>query len=299
MTRYAIVKILDEETASPLVSDFASSFLSHRATIGKKLSTIRCSEKPTLLNFANFCDRREVRSITDDDAGRWNLELMRRLSNESRRTKIAVMSVAWDWAVSKQWANANIFRCLQLPKKTRFAGRTLTDEEIGILLSHISDDRVKRACLLSLYTGLRRTEVITLEHNQIRGNLLTIPSEKSKSGRERVLLLSNEAIATLGPRKESGSVFHLGLHTLNGSVTAAWRASGLGKIRFHDFRHTAITRFFEECDDIFAAMDIFGWADPKSAIPYQHMTEKRRKKILSIHYGALVNPTARTFATRS
>jgi integrase len=298
MTKYAIVRILDEEIASPLVSDFAASFLSHRATIGKKLTTIRCSEKPTLLSFAEFCGGREVSQITDDDAGRWNMALMRRLSNESRRTKIAVMAVAWDWAVSKRWATENIFRSLKLPKKTRFAGRTLTDEEIGILLAYVTDDRVRRACLLSLYTGLRRTEVITLEHSQIRGNLLTIPAEKSKSGRERVLMLSDDALAAIGPRGKSESVFQLGLHTLNGMVTAAWRASGLGKIRFHDFRHTAITRFFEDCDDIFAAMDIFGWADPKSAVPYQHMTEKRRKKILSIHYGALIHPV-RPYATRS
>jgi len=170
---------------------------------------------------------------------------------------------------------------VRLPKY-RFGGRVLSDEEIKLLFSCL-DERMRRACTLSLYTGLRIREVSTLEWHQIAGGSLTIPEDKSKSGRSRTITLHEKAIGALGT-PGAGSVFGMTDQEIRLKIKRASKAAGLGRVTFHAMRHTWVTHYMDNSDDTGAILNDGGWASAQSLQPYQHMTPTRKKRILGVRY---------------
>lgn len=276
--KFAIVKIIDEK--SPFWKDASMAYLTHVQTYKAK-NTIRCVDRPSINAFTGFVGNPRIGEITQERIDKWVGHLKMTLSPSSARTRIITVRLVFLYALDEGWIASNPFRGLKLPPQT-FGGRILTDEEIGLLLS-LLDDQERRACVLSLYTGLRIGEVLSLDWSDVTGESLTIRAKNSKSKMNRVILLQPKALEALGQRK-IGRVFYLSRRRLNQDIAKACKALGLGRIRFHDLRHTAATRFMEQSDDVFALMDAFGWKGPSSAKPYQHMTRTRRERIFGIKY---------------
>lgn len=182
--------------------------------------------------------------------------------------------------------HSNVFKDFELPPMP-FAGRVLSEAEIKSLLSALPA-KCARMVTVYLYTGLRAKELTTLQWWQVRDDHICIPADKEKSSRGRCIPIDDRVKFHLGRRGgEFDKVAEVCYDTLRETIVKAAKALALGRIKIHDFRHTCVTRFFEHSDDVWAACDIFGWADPKSAEPYIHMTKKRRAKVLHISYPCL------------
>ena len=69
--------------------------------------------------------------------------------------------------------------------------------------------------------------------------------------------------------------------TLISRIRHEWRAalkkSGIPKLRFHDLRHTALSRLIEKGEDIETVRDLAGHASLKTTQRYLHSNNRRKK----------------------
>ncbi len=120
----------------------------------------------------------------------------------------------------------------------------LTVEEIQ-LLEHTKYDKhpqLPQACLFSIYTGLRRSDILDLkwEHFVRHGNHVYIEKTIVKTEAFVRLPLSKDALRIIGKRKKEGTVFtELTISILNIHVKRWLELANIRKhITFHCFRHT-------------------------------------------------------------
>ena len=273
--KYAIVKFLDEKT--PFWDDFARRYKAH--SVCKALSTRRCSEWPDIRQFGEFIKNPRIGEITKSRCDDWKNLLSIKFNANTVRRKIIVLVGVFSYAVEIGLIQQSPFDGISIPRQVH-AGRVLSDDEIGKLLPLLPLD-LRRATILALYTGLRRNEILSLEWSQIGWDTLTIPANKSKSRRSRTMLLHQRALDALGPRRPGHRVFDFSVFYLNSRFTKAWKASGIGRVRYHDLRHTWATRW---PGDLFALMQAGGWAHVSSVQPYRHVTTDMMRAILQIDY---------------
>lgn len=278
MTQYAIVRFLDDN--SPCWLDFSREYLDNAATY-KAAVTLRCSERPTIKSFTAFVGNPRLTEITQKTASGWNIEESKRLCNNSRVSRLMVMHGVFEYAIDMGYLTINPFRHIQVPKATP-AGRVLTDQEIRLFLQALPE-RPRRACKFALHTGMRIGEVCGLQWNEVMRSHLIVPAHKSKSGRDRWVLLSQGARQALG-RRGVGPVFGISKGQLQKIITKTWKALGLGRIRFHDLRHTLSDRYMEHSDDPFGMMPGFGWASAQAMATYQNLSLRRQRPLLKVRY---------------
>ena len=120
----------------------------------------------------------------------------------------------------------------------------LTVEEIQLLehMKYYKHPQLPQACLFSIYTGLRRSDILDLkwEHFVRRGNHVYIEKKIVKTEMFVRLPLSRDALRIIGKRKKEGTVFtELTISILNIHVKRWLELANIRKhITFHCFRHT-------------------------------------------------------------
>ena len=120
----------------------------------------------------------------------------------------------------------------------------LTVEEIQLLerMKYDKHPQLPQACLFSIYTGLRRSDILDLkwEHFVRRGNHVYIEKKIVKTEMFVRLPLSRDALRIIGKRKKEGTVFtELTISILNIHVKRWLELANIRKhITFHYFRHT-------------------------------------------------------------
>jgi integrase len=284
--KYAIVRVLDEKTAnglmlgeddSPFWLEFMPRYVEHSRTF-KRASSVK-TESTTLKRFTEFAGNPRIGGVTIDFADKWKALLLSRFTNNYVRSCLATMRSAFDYGITIRALGANPFMAIRLPKLKK-AGRNLTDDEIKAFL-HALPLWARRMCIVALCTGMRRSEVVNLRWEEIYGDYIILPKEKTKSGKERTVWIDPRANRYLGPRPGSGEgwVFEHECGYLNEQCTKAWKKIGLGRIRFHDLRHTYATRYYKKTKDLKGLMAQCGWASVQSAMTYQHGPNEKPKNL--------------------
>lgn len=146
---------------------------------------------------------------------------------------------------------------------------------------------------LALSTGMRRSEMLGLEIEDIRLPESYLLIRKTKNGQPRAVHLPPTAVAALANhpnlKKREGKLFsfHIG-SGLYGPLREAYAAAGLetGGQPLHILRHTYATwmRRYGGIDDI-GLLQTGAWKDPKSVRRYAHAVvseEARRADLLPI-----------------
>ena len=155
---------------------------------------------------------------------------------------------------------------LELPKSekrqhAKKKGRILTDEERKAIRSH-GDDRIKLIIGLADVLGMRKMEIGALEKTRIRKEhgryMIHLEEDDTKTGLPRVLgvpksletLLENQidesgASEYLFPTRDGKK--HLPPPLIDRDWIAVKEAAGIvGRLRFHDLRHSRATEFAKQ-----------------------------------------------------
>lgn len=278
MGAFAIVRFLDENC--PLWQEYALRFV---ASAVVSPGSIRGTYGPAISDFTTFIKNPRMSEISVQMANDWAADVRKRMSRNSIITRVGAIRSIFSHAVKEAVILTNPFSGIRLGKPTP-GGRALSDGEIAQLLKCLADE-VKRAVVFALYTGMRRGEIVSLQWWQVGEDLITIPGSKSKSGRERTILIHPKARQQMGQRGgDEDYVFSITAQDFNKEFTEAWRSADIGRVRIHDLRHTWLTRFMENSDDLPAALDQGGWKYYGNDAPYQHITMKRKRAILGVRY---------------
>ena len=163
----------------------------------------------------------------------------------------------------------------------------LTESEIK-RLEKVNFDifpEVKQASLFAIYTGLRRSDVLTLDwcnlHLRSKKNAyMTLIIHKTQN--KVRLPLSESVVKLLGKPLKEGVVFNgLTEHALNKYVPMLIKTAGISKhITFHRFRDTFAMRLLDNGVDIYTITTLLGHKQVSSTQIYVRLSPQKARKAL-------------------
>lgn len=167
--------------------------------------------------------------------------------------------------------------------------RRIQPEEEALLFAELlvaQDSIVPLAAEFALESGCRRSELLRVEWPDYDAKGGTIWLADAKNGRGRFLLLTEKAqllVESLRGPASGSKIFETTGNQLKKAfeyarARAAKRAQGMGRpdlasvatLRWHDFRHEAISRCFDAGWTSEQVMDFSGHVDIKSLLRYRH-----------------------------
>lgn len=138
---------------------------------------------------------------------------------------------------------------IKLPKLPGGRIRRLELSETEILLDALNETiEVKTIVQLAIETGMRRSELLSIEWDNLdlENRFVFLPD--TKNGDSRAVPLSTRALMILEgiDKNPSGKVFLTRPHSVSQAFNRACKRAGLDNLRFHDLRHEATSRLFEK-----------------------------------------------------
>ncbi len=196
-----------------------------------------------------------------------------RLSARSVQHHHRVLSQSLKYAVRQGYLGRNPAELVTAPSSRKRVMRTLTPSEVEVLLEEASGDRFYPIYYMAISSGLRQAELLGLRWRDLdldllsisvsqvlykRGGICEFKEPKTEHSRRRIAMTPKLALYFKGYRKERELLYLergnvLGLDDLvfaNGedklidpgvlshTFSRISRQAGLGRVRFHDLRHT-------------------------------------------------------------
>ena len=162
------------------------------------------------------------------------------------------------------------------PRRTRIPPETLTRLMEAV---EVSNPLLPTLIIVALETGMRRSELIRLKWTDINKDVAYL--EDTKNGHSRYVPLSDtapQAIDTLP--KQSEEVFPMSAN----AVRLAWERlknkHNIEGLRFHDLRHEAISRMFDEGLTVPEVASISGHRTVSMLFRYAHTQSIFSKNLL-------------------
>lgn len=127
----------------------------------------------------------------------------------------------------------------------------LTVEEIDRLLDCCklsSNKELYHIVLLALYTGMRFSEIISMEKSRLKNNIYSLTAAETKSKKSRKVVIHSECMKLLLEFLELYSTDNdmvFKSKSIKGSFLSVRKILGLEYVRFHDFRRTFATHLME------------------------------------------------------
>jgi integrase len=126
--------------------------------------------------------------------------------------------------------------------------KLLTDEQLNTLFELLKNKPVFYAITsIALLTGMRKSEVIFLEAENIDNNYINLRADQAKNGQPRSILMTlktREIIENL--EKKEGRFFDISIDGFNTERKRIWKAAGIAEIAdFHSLRRQYISKILD------------------------------------------------------
>lgn len=151
----------------------------------------------------------------------------------------------------------------------------LTKEQIDQLCACCEDTDVRDAIMLAAYTGLRRSELLNLGSENIRGEYILLQA-RTKNGRPRIIPIPS-IVRPLSKR------FPLSIteRQLRTAFESARIKAKMPHIRFHDLRHTYASLLASKGATLKEIGDLLGHSTPTMTNRYTHLTNEHLQEVVS------------------
>lgn len=192
-----------------------------------------------------------IASIKSAHIAKWRDERIKlgRAPN-TLRLELAVLSNLFTVA-SHEWGYEwldNPTTKVKLPKLPAGRVRRLSEQELAKIVSNSESLLLKNIVSLAVETGMRRSEIATIEGRHINLDKRTLLIPVTKNGEAREVPLSTVALKIFKSLtyQEADRVFKITAHAITIAFGRACKRSELSDTHFHDLRHEAISRLFEK-----------------------------------------------------
>ena len=207
--------------------------------------------------------KRLLRDITHNDIERFKLERLKSPTAKGERTIAAVnreletLRAVLRFAIRQGWiarspfefGNPLISKADEIRRE-----RVLTHQEENRLLAVCSERRahLRPILIAAMDTAMRRGELFKLKWSDIdlKERKIHVRATTTKTQRSRTvgitprLITELQSLWELSPKIEDDLVFGI-TDTIKTAFASACKAAGIENFRFHDCRHTAITRMVQ------------------------------------------------------
>jgi integrase len=195
-------------------------------------------------------------------------------ANQTVRHHLGLVSVVYSKAIKHfhTYEGNNPVKAMEKPSVAR-TGRTrvLTPDEVETIISGLSKP-LRAYILLAFETGMRRGEIERIERIHLDTSKRTLLIPITKTGRPRLIPLSPDAVQwvedLLGGGDKSTVLGDFAYRIFAGQA----KKHGIKDARFHDLRHSAVTRFFEKGLGHFEVAAISGHTTMQMLQRYTHIS---------------------------
>lgn len=216
-------------------------------------------------------------AITSSDLAEYrDARLDEGASTATVRLDLAVISHLFTVA-GKEWRMdglVNPCKNLRLPKGSKPRDRRPTTAELAKLYEHAAVLHHELPVIIELAadTGMRRSELVLLRREQLRGKVAYL--EDTKNGERRAVPLSSRAVELLKslPVRLDGRFFSLSPQTVSNYFPKACENAGVSGLRLHDLRHEATSRLFERGFSMMEVAAITGHKTLSMLKRYTHLS---------------------------
>lgn len=244
--------------------------------------------------FQDRLAKRFIASIRGIDIARYRDERLQNVTAGSLRRELTILSQIFEIS-RKEWGVFvhNPVRDIKLPAENSARNRRLQDGSNG---TGSGETRLFAACRkcrnpyllpivkLALETAMRQSELVRMHWRHVDLKRRTVFLPVTKNGDSRTVPLSNNAVAvvlTTLPRSIKGDMFPgATTEAIKKAFIRATRRAGIEDLHFHDLRHEATTRLFEQGLNIMEVSSITGHKDLQMLRRYTHLrAEDLAKKL--------------------
>ncbi len=191
---------------------------------------------------------------------KWKVNALKTLSGGSVNRKLDVISTMFT-TFKREWGYPveNPVLSIRRPKKSEPRDRRLSDAEITKLLTGNRTSPVMKYIIeISLLTGMRLSEILRIDLDNLSGNTLTIPITKTKP---RVIPLTMKALKLI---KDAPLPFKVSKWFVSKQFKILCKGYGIKGAVFHDCRRNALTDFMRKHNlNVPETMRIAGHSDPR------------------------------------
>jgi integrase len=235
-------------------------------------------EKIRLLKFIDYHHfNRPLRQITPDHISHWKQERLKSVSPSTVRREMNLLSHCFETARKDwRWLSDNPCTDVSKPSSAPARDRLISDDEIRLIRASLGwpEDipaitkmqAVAVGFMFAIETGMRMGEICGLTHDNIIGNVATLP--QTKNGTARRVPLSKRAVKLLSFVPD---LWQLKPHQFEALFRKGRDRSGVEGLTFHDTRHEAITRLAKKLDVLELARMV-GHRDIKQLLTYYNET---------------------------
>jgi integrase len=245
--------------------------------------------KPALNQLQSVLGQYAIASITSEMIAKHRDARLKTVAASTVNKEINLLSVIFDLAV-KEWGipvAANPCNKVNRPAEPKGRERRLEEGEEVLLLQSCAESSPELLAItqFALETGARLGELLKLQWKHVNLTKKTAGLLLTKNGDDRVIPLSNAAVAALASlpsRHISGRVFSnwSASDSFNKTWTRATNRAGLADLKFHDLRHEGISRLFEKGLNLMEAASVSGHKTLATLKRYTHLrAEDLAKKL--------------------
>ena len=274
-------------TIAELLDRYLQEYTSQKRGAGPEACRIRALLRHPLA-------KRFIGTVHGVDIAGYRDERLTKVTPGSLRRELTILSQLFEVS-RKEWGIYvhNPVRDIKLPAENSARNRRLQDAQDG---SDSEEARLFAACRrsrnpyllpivkLALETAMRQSELVGIHWRHIDLKHRTIFLPQTKNGDSRTVPLSTDAVAVLTdlPRGIKGDVFPgVTTEAIKKAFIRATRRTDLEDLHFHDLRHEATTRFFEQGLNIMEVSSITGHKDLQMLRRYTHLrAEDLAKKLM-------------------
>ena len=204
--------------------------------------------------------------------------------------EVQLLSRIFNLAIERGEVQTNPCKGVKLLCKYNQVTRYLSYEDEEKLMPFLTGSRahIRDILTISTYTGMRRTEILTLHRSQIDFLRDSIELTKTKSGRPRSIPIHSDLKPVLQrlchETRDSGYLFEnpktgKPITTIKTAWRKALRDAGIPYINFHCAgRHTFGTRAIDGGAPISAVKEVMGHMDIHTTMRYVHATEEGKRR---------------------
>ena len=260
-----------------------------KVTLGDLIGRYIKEVLPSMKGYVE--DSYRLKAIQRRDIAKINMARLSSLQiasyRDERLTKVAPNTVIRELAylssvinhARREWGIniPNPVLMVRRPQMPKGRDRVITEEELKRLLEQLEPTGrrnvwMKPLVLLALETGMRTGELLRLQWIDINLQKRTATLWETKNGERRIVPLSSEALEVLlfMPRSLCGAIFPLKAAAQEKAFKEAVKRAGINDFRFHDLRHSAITRMAKKLPNLIELASVSGHKSLRMLQRYYH-----------------------------
>lgn len=210
------------------------------------------------------------------------------------RNDLNLISAVFEHA-RKEWgyeALTNPLRLVGRPRLPSGRDRRLAEGEEARLLAAARASRspwIAPAIIIAVEVGMRQGEILALRWDDISISDRVATVRDSKNGEMRIVPLSPRVLDMLRemPRSVDGRVIPITQNTIEDLWRRVRHKAGIDDLRFHDLRHEATSRLFEDGFETMEVSSITGHKTLSMLRRYTHMRAKKLAQKLAERRGGM------------